>query len=406
MIAAAFVQPAAALEMPQLLLDAETGAVLHAEHAHRPWRPASLTKLMTLYLVFEALDAGALDAGDRLRVSAHAAAQPPTRLGLAAGQEIAVDDAVAALIVRSANDVAVVLAEALAGDEPSFAALMTFRAADLGMSGTRFANASGLPDPGNVTNARDMALLARALLTHFPDRYPLFATTSLSWGGSSLPTYNGLLVSYAGADGMKTGFTCASGYNLVASAVRNGRRLIGVVLGGRNSAERTIAMRRLLDRGFTQDAAIVAEPAAAGLPGLPRLPGLSDLAALEPPVVIPPAECDRNDTAETELVVTGRTAPAQHAGIGGWGMLLGAYPTRKEAGNVAAAAQGRLKSVVSGGKPVFLKRTAAGLTRYTVLLTNVTQQQAAAGCRHLRTAKSYCVALGPQALKNPRARWW
>src|SRR3546814_10184648 len=154
---------------------------------------------MTLYLVFEALDAGTLDPEDPLIVSAHAASQPPTHLGLAAGDIITVADAITALAVRSANDMVVVLAERVAGDEATFAELMTFRAGDLGMSRTRFANASGLPDPGNVTDARDMAMLARAIVRHFPARYGLFATRSFEFRGGVLPTYNGFLTRSGGA---------------------------------------------------------------------------------------------------------------------------------------------------------------------------------------------------------------
>jgi D-alanyl-D-alanine carboxypeptidase len=383
----------AAADLPAVVADAATGNVLYAARPLDPWRPASLTKLMTLYLVFEALDAGDLGGEESLPVSGRAAAQPPTKLGLAAGSEIAVDDAVSALIVRSANDVAVVLAEAIAGDEATFAALMTFRARDLGMGRTSFANASGLPHAGNVTDARDMAILARALLQHFPEQADRFAMLGMSHGGRMLPSYNGLLTAYAGADGMKTGFTCASGYNLVGTATRDGRRLIGVVLGATSRGARLAAMRNLLDRAFVDGRA---DGPLADLTG--------PAPATEPPVVIPPAAC--GPAAEEEILLTGRSAPAARAGIGGWGLTLGILSDKAAAQGLVASARKRIEPAITGGKPVLIERRAAGITRYSALLTNLSQQQAVSACRTLRAANAYCVTLGPEALKNARAMWW
>ncbi|MFN4088775.1 MAG: D-alanyl-D-alanine carboxypeptidase family protein [Alphaproteobacteria bacterium] len=386
--------PAPIAAAPGLVVDGASGEVLHQERALDPWRPASLAKLMTLYLLFEALDAGTLRPEDRLAVSARAAAQPPTRLGLAEGETIAVGEALAALAVRSANDAAMVLAEAMAGDEHSFAERMTFRARDLGMTGTRFANASGLPHPGNVTNARDMAVLARALLANFPDEALALAAPAMTVRGANLPTFNGLLTGYAGADGLKTGFTCASGYNLVGSATRDGRRLIGVVLGAESRDARLGRMRRLLDRGF----------AASGSGVL-----LGDLyppaeGAAEPPVVIAPQDCGRQE--EVEIVLTGRQAPAGRAGIGGWSVALGIYPDRATAQATIAAARAGLGGGGSPGRPLIVERRAAGITRFSALLTNMTQQQASGACRRLRAGKAYCVTVGPEALRNPRTMWW
>jgi len=386
--------PGLAADLPAVVADVATGTVLYAARPLDAWRPASLTKLMTLYLVFEALDSGALGEDDLLTVSGRAAAQPPTKLGVSAGSQITVDDAATALIVRSANDIAVVLAEAIAGDEPAFAELMTFRARDLGMERTRFANASGLPDPGSVTDARDMALLARALIRHFPEQADRFAARGIHFDGRLLPTYNGLLTGYAGADGMKTGFTCASGYNLVGTATRDGRRLIGVVLGATNRGARLAAMRGLLDRGF-----------AAGAGQGP----LADLAApgpamAEPPIVIPPAEC--GPAEEQEILLTGRAAPADRAGIGGWGLTLGVLANKAAAQALLDTARKRIEGTFKAGKPLLVERRASGINRFTALLTNLTQQQAVGACRALRAVKAYCITLGPEALKNARAMWW
>src|SRR5208282_1168561 len=204
--------------------------------------PASLTKMMTLYLTFESLESGQLHKTQSLRVSAHAASQQPSKLELAAGETITVEQAILALTVKSANDAAVVLAEAIGGSESEFAQTMTQKARELGMTGTTFRNASGLPNPGQVTTARDMAKLARALIRDYPQYYGYFSAREFTFQGNEIPTHNHVLVEYEGADGLKTGYIHSSGFNLVTSAVRNGRRLIGVVMGGQTSSQRDHAM--------------------------------------------------------------------------------------------------------------------------------------------------------------------
>ena len=189
---------------PAIVVDADTGSVLHAEAVNRRWAPASLTKLMTLYLAFEAMEAGMLSGDEPLTVSKAAAGQPPTRLGLRAGETLSAADAITAVATASANDIAVVLAERLAGSEAAFAALMTQTAQRLGMSRTAFVNASGLPAAGQYTTARDMAILATALIDRFPQRYDVFANRAFRHAGRAHATGNGLLASYRGADGLKT----------------------------------------------------------------------------------------------------------------------------------------------------------------------------------------------------------
>jgi D-alanyl-D-alanine carboxypeptidase len=233
-----------------IIVDAETGTVLIAVEPNHRWHPASLTKMMTLYLVFEEIEAKRLDLQEPLAVSEQAAAQPATELGAGAGDLLSVEQAIVAVIVRSANDAAVALAERIAGTEAAFAARMTDRAGALGMTRTVFRNASGLPDPDQVTTARDMVLLARGLLRDFPQHYHYFAAGSFAFKGVTLPTVNGILARYPGSDGIKTGFTCDSGYNLVASATRNDRRLIGVLLGAKSLGARSAEMVKLLDAGF------------------------------------------------------------------------------------------------------------------------------------------------------------
>jgi len=237
-----------------LVIDAASGRTLRAEDADESRYPASLTKMMTLYLLFEAIDAGRVSYTTRLRVSRHAAGQAPSRLGLRPGQTLLVRDAIFALATKSANDAAVVVAEGLAGSEPAFARRMTAKARALGMRRTTFYNASGLPDGRQRTTARDMATLGRALVRDHPRSYRVFATRSFRWGKAHNPNHNRLLGVYRGMDGIKTGYTDAAGFNLVASAVRDGRRLIAVVMKAPTSARRNALMVRLLDQGFADAA--------------------------------------------------------------------------------------------------------------------------------------------------------
>ncbi|MDP3656201.1 MAG: D-alanyl-D-alanine carboxypeptidase [Brevundimonas sp.] len=233
-----------------IVVDAESGEVLFARHADSRRYPASITKVMTLYLTFEALSEGKVKLDDVLTVSPHAASQPPSKLGLAAGQTITLDDAMRATAVRSANDMAVALAEHIGGSEARFTAQMTLKARELGMTQTRYVNPNGLPDARQLTSARDLAILARAVMRDYPQYYRYFGLHDWAYSGRDYRNTNGLLRGGAGYDGMKTGYTNASGYNLAASAVRDGRRIITVVLGGRSTASRNAHVAALMDTGF------------------------------------------------------------------------------------------------------------------------------------------------------------
>ncbi len=237
----------------EILIDAENGNVLHEMDATQSWFPASLTKMMTLYLTFEALNDGEIHLNDRMFASAHAAHQPQSRLGLHHGQNITVEEAILAVITRSANDATVVLAEQLAVTEDNFAIRMTAKAHSLGMYNSYFMNATGLPNDWQVTTAHDMALLALKLYHNFPEYYHYFGEHSFTFKGREMFGINRFTATYDGAEGMKTGFTCNSGYNLVSSAYQNGRRLIGVVLGGKSSNERYNFMINQMDKGFAGD---------------------------------------------------------------------------------------------------------------------------------------------------------
>ncbi|WP_315833405.1 D-alanyl-D-alanine carboxypeptidase [Bradyrhizobium prioriisuperbiae] len=239
-----------------IIVDGNSGATLQANSADGPRHPASLTKIMTLYLLFERLESGKMTIDTQMAVSEHASEQAPTKLGLRPGQSIRVEDAIKGLVTRSANDAAVVISEAIAGDEDDFAKLMTRKARALGMSRTTYKNASGLPDEDQVTTARDQATLGRAIQDRFPRYYRYFATNDFHYRGNVIRNHNRLLGRVEGVDGIKTGYTRASGFNLVTSMHRGNRHLIGVVLGGRSGGSRDATMRNLLaenlERGATK----------------------------------------------------------------------------------------------------------------------------------------------------------
>ncbi|MEO5349399.1 MAG: D-alanyl-D-alanine carboxypeptidase [Magnetococcus sp. YQC-3] len=235
-----------------LVMDARTGRILHATRPDELRHPASLTKMMTLYLAFEALKSGHLRLDQYLPVSQHAADQEPSKLGLRAGQQIRVEDALLGLVTKSANDATMVVAEALGGSEEQFARMMTNKARALGMKQTVFRNPSGLPNPEQVTTAREMAILGYALVYHHPKFYPYFSRGGFTYAGVRHNNHNHLMSRYRGMDGIKTGYIRASGFNLVASTVRGPTRLIGVVFGGRSAVARDNKMAELLDHSFAQ----------------------------------------------------------------------------------------------------------------------------------------------------------
>jgi D-alanyl-D-alanine carboxypeptidase len=241
-------------QFSSIIVDGNSGAVLSSNNPDGIRRPASLTKIMTLYLLFERLDAGKMKLDTEMEVSEHASEQAPTKLGLKPGQTLKVEDAIKGLVTRSANDAAVVIAEAIAGDEDEFAKLMTRKARALGMSKTTYRNASGLPNDEQLTTARDQATLGRAIQDRYPRYYRYFATTVFNYRGQSIRNHNRLLGNVEGVDGIKTGYTHASGFNLVSSMRRGNRHLIGVVLGGRSGGSRDATMRNLLAENLEKGA--------------------------------------------------------------------------------------------------------------------------------------------------------
>jgi D-alanyl-D-alanine carboxypeptidase len=376
------------------VVDADSGTVLESVSATARWYPASLTKVMTVYLAFEEIEAGRLKLDEELTVSAHAASQPATELGLGAGQKISVKDTILAIILRSANDAAVAMAERIGGTEEAFATRMTAKAKDLGMARTVFRNASGLPDPDQVTTARDMAVLAQALLETYPQYYHFFSTTSFSFDGQTFGTINGILSRYQGADGIKTGFTCGSGYNLVASATRDGRRLIGVLLGSHTNFERHSEMGRLLDVGFATDLQTLASKVM-----------LADLETADDADPAPPIQLSATECAY------GVSATSVEAGLtggglgGGWALIFGASASKAQAQQMLSQARKQLSPVLAGGRAVIVPKQWEGTRRYSALLAGLSKAQAGKACKHLWSVGAYCLALSPQVLKNPQAIW-
>jgi D-alanyl-D-alanine carboxypeptidase len=236
---------------PYVIVDAATGETLLEQNSGAAWYPASLTKLMTIYLTFEQLKSGRIALASPLPFSAHASAMPESKLGVVPGTSITVEQGLLALVAHSANDVATALGELIAGSEPAFGQLMTHTAHRIGMTATKFNNANGLPDPQNITSARDLALLSLALLRDFPQYYGYFQTQDFTFGKRRFETFVHFLKLYAPyADGLKTGFICNSGFNIVGSAVRDGRRLIGIALGFRRADLRDEFLVRLFDQAF------------------------------------------------------------------------------------------------------------------------------------------------------------
>jgi D-alanyl-D-alanine carboxypeptidase len=346
-----------------IVVDANNGQVLYARNADGLRYPASLTKMMTLYLAFEALESGRLTLDDRIVFSARAAGQPPSKLGLDQGQSLTVEDAILALVTKSANDVAVALAERLGKSESDFAQLMTQKAQQLGMMHSRFFNASGLPNGRQRTTARDMATLARALLRDHPQYYGYFARETFTFNGRSYQNHNHLLGQFDGTDGIKTGYIDASGYNLVASVSRDGQRLIGVVFGGRTSASRDRQMRDLIDRGFVRLATYVA-------PSVPPLP-------LAKPAVT---------QAAAESLTT----------ADGWKVQVGAFESydvaRQRALNAARAVPGFLRQPL-----IAVEATGSDDDRlYRAQLTPFDARRAELACQVLRQQRVDCFTIAPE----------
>lgn len=382
--------PALRAEVPfaQMVLDAKTGRILHAVNPDGLVHPASLAKIMTLYLVFEAMDKGRLSPYERIRVSKTAAAQSPSKLNVPAGQTILARDAILAVVTKSANDMSVALAERVAGSEADFAQAMTDKARALGMPSTVFRNASGLPHPAQVTTARDMAMLARATIRDFSHHYSVFATPEFAHAGVTHRNHNQLLADYSGADGIKTGYIRASGYNLVASAVRDNRRVIGVVMGDRSPATRNARMSDLLDRGFETLTGV----RIAGFPDAPDRIRTSVASAAK----------TATKTKSVQVATRSSPAPAQNrsrpqaetaqASGGQWMIQVGAFHRYALA---EQAAQNATKmapaTLVNGEIKIVPTNPKKGKPIYRARIAGLSKTEAAKACAALQAKNMACI---------------
>jgi D-alanyl-D-alanine carboxypeptidase len=387
-----------------MVVDAESGQVLHAVNADTRNYPASLTKMMTLLMVFDALEKGTLRLDQPLPVSKRAAGMPPSKLGLKQGQSITVEDAILALVTKSANDVAVVVAEALGGQETTFARMMTERAQELGMTRTTFRNASGLPNRGQKSTARDMVRLAQALMEDHGKYYHYFSTQSFTYQGRTYRNHNRLLKGYKGTDGIKTGYIRASGFNLVSSVERDGRRVIAVVFGGKTSRSRDRHMVKLLDRGFTKLASM-------GVRTIPALPGRNPFQTPETPALIASAEPVTTSAPVEPRQVSTVDAGSQIAAVdpmdlqaepeastSGWTVQVGAFSRFRAAHSSAKAAMDAAPQPLSGAKVSIEQVDSATAGRlFRSQLTGLQEDQAREACQELKAAQMSCVVLRPMA---------
>ena len=402
-----------------LIVDATSGRELASDRADELRHPASVTKLMTIYLTFSALDSGRLSLGDGLPVSVNALNAPPTKMGMTPGGTVNVRDATMALVTRSANDAAVLLAEGLAGTEEAFARLMTQKARQLGMSSTVFRNASGLPNSEQVTTARDLAKLANALMRDYPHYYAIFSVQSYAYRGRTLENHNRMLGKYDGADGLKTGYTNASGFNLVMSAVRDNRRLIGVVMGGTSAAQRDRTMAALMDRGFALAQAMqlspwtsVRKPPSARYTAAQFDPGASFAEAYRPPATpskqvspkyagfVPPAPA--TPTAPAAFTAA-PPAAADTPALGSWVIQVGSFSEPQAAQAALERATAALPDARSASAIVDEVQM-ANRVFHRARLINLSQDQAVEGCKRLEKRKVYCAALQVTAWNTPGAR--
>jgi D-alanyl-D-alanine carboxypeptidase len=360
---------------PSLAIDAETGQVILAEDAGEPWYPASLTKLMTAYLTFDALRAGRLKLDQKIAVSAIAAKVQPSKIGLAAGSTVSVDFALTSLLVYSANDMAVVLAEAVGGTVPEFVARMNAAAARLGMTGSHFANPHGLYDSRQVTTARDIALLALTIQNEFPQHRHYFSEPFVKVGKKRLRNRNMLLRQMASADGMKTGYICNSGFNLVASATIDNHRYIAVVFGAKTA------------KGRADIAQVLLESAAARRG---RYAGAAQLIQIPDHIAAAPGDM-------SDVVCKGRdrVAWAKPSQLEGWGASFGRFADANAADALLAGRLATTRDLFSGGDAGVVR--VPGSKEVVALVWSLRQQETLSLCSYLRQANAHCEVIPPEA---------
>jgi D-alanyl-D-alanine carboxypeptidase len=392
-----------------IVVDMNSGTILHQQAADTPRHPASLTKMMTLYVLFGYMRAGKLTPNSDLTVTPHAASQAPTKLGLKPGATIKVNDAIKALVTQSANDAAATIAENLAGTEESFAKLMTDTARRIGMRNTTFRNASGLPNDEQITTARDMAILSAHLIHDYPDYYAVFETRYFTFKGRKYRNHNKLLLNYKGTDGIKTGYTRASGYNLAASVHRGDKHLIAVVLGGKTGSQRDTAMRALLEKNFA--AASTTKPTAAQLVASlvtpPSLPAVKKPAYTLTPATPSPApqSSAEGDTAEPALPLKASltsTEPFPKPSAksvrysGDYHVQVGAFMSQDEAENRLGMVQQRAMTLLDGHLPFTASFMKDDKEWYRARFAGFSKAGAQAACTALKKLSLDCAVMSAE----------
>lgn len=372
-----------------IVIDVDTGKVLHESNADASRYPASLTKMMTLYMLFEAIEQRKMTLDTSMRVSAYAASKPSTNINLRSGEAISVREAIPALIVRSANDVAAVVAEALGDSEANFGRMMTDKARKLGMRSTTFRNASGLPNNEQKTTARDMATLSTRLMKDFPRYYHYFSTQSFSYKGTTYNSHNRMVRNTHGVDGLKTGFIQASGFNVATSAKRGNRRVVAVVMGGQTAASRDQHMAQLLDRSFNQSAStqlasantrvvpVVAQKTSITTPPVPRSVPL--LKQTPDPIAMQQTVQPKLSVNEQRVVVVDNNS---------WEVQIGSYLVHERAQAQAQAATRWIPGAV-----VITEVEISNRKLYRARLVGLQENQARTACQHLTRQGMECLVV-------------
>ncbi|WP_297325877.1 D-alanyl-D-alanine carboxypeptidase family protein [Nitrosomonas sp.] len=377
-----------------IVIDADTGAVLHQSNADASRYPASLTKMMTLYMLFEALEQRKMTLDTRMPVSAHAASMPSTNINLQTGDTISVRDAIPALIVRSANDVAAVVAEALGNTEVGFARMMTDKAHKLGMRSTTFRNASGLPNSEQKTTARDLVTLSARLMKDFPQHYHYFSTRSFSYKGTTYNSHNRMVRNTQGVDGLKTGFIRASGFNVATSAKRGDRRVIAVVMGGHTAAARDQQMAQLLNRSFTREIAtqVASNTNNAHVAPVTVQKVSASIPASKPAPVLhkTPESAALSKIAQTDT----RAEPQKIAAMNNksWEVQIGSYLEHDRAQTQAQAATRWIPGAV-----VITEVEVSNRKLYRARLVGLQENQARTACQNLSRQKMECLVVRSQS---------
>ncbi|KFB10203.1 D-alanyl-D-alanine carboxypeptidase [Nitratireductor basaltis] len=407
LVVAAAGQASANPKYAGLVIDAKTGETLYQDSADELRYPASLTKMMTIYMAFEAMKSGRINKNSRVPVSKNAAAEPQTNIGLRAGSAITVDQAIRALVTRSANDAATALGEFLGGSEDGFARMMTAKARQLGMKSTTFKNAHGLPNSGQRTTARDMARLGIALREHFPQYYDYFSTRSFTYNGRRYGNHNNLLGSVRGVDGIKTGYIRASGFNLVSSVNTDGRSIVAVVMGGRTARTRDAHMRDLIARYLPKasrgrDRDLIAKGPATQVVASAMLPGSAVPVPSDRPDAVPVIAYAQEpkpvaasafasavaNKAEIDPVSTASTKAS------GWVIQIASMPTHEGAMRRLEETKSAASSILAQAKPFTEVFEMKGKTYYRARFAGFDDKSAAWGaCESLKRQKVACYAV-------------